>query len=352
MGNFILKDARHILVRVPNWIGDAVLCEPAVRTIRGNFPDANITILAKPWVAPIFLNNPSVDECIEYDSNGLHKGIFGRIRLIKMLRKKRYDLAILFQNAFDATFLAFMAGIPETWGYSTDVRGFLLTKSVRVKDEIKKCHQIFYYMNLLEEIGLKVDRDLKPQIYVSDEESRRAQRFLEENGLNFDKIIIGINPGASYGMAKRWFPERFANIANRMIDEHAAQVIIFGSNGDDDICKEVFQKLKTNAINLCARTNLRELISIIKKCSLFITNDSGPMHISASLGVPTAAIFGSTDPALTSPIGDKVCVVKKDIECSPCFERECRYGHYRCMEMVSVEDVYNASVKFLNPNAK
>lgn len=342
-----MNNIKNILVRVPNWIGDAVLCEPAIRTIRNNFPDTSITILAKPWVAPVFLNNSSVDECIEYDSNGLHKGILGRIRLIKMLRKKRYDLAILFQNAFDAAFLAFMAGIPERWGYSTDLRGILLTKSIKVRDDIKKCHQVFYYMNLLEEIGLKIGRDLKPQIYISDEENQWAKRFLEENNLNFDRIIIGINPGASYGKAKRWFSERFANVANRMIDEHAAQLVILGSKGDAGVCEDVAKNINKDFVNLCNKTNLRELISIIKKCNLFITNDSGPMHISASLGVPTAAIFGSTDPVLTSPIGDKVCVVKKDIDCSPCFERECPYGHYKCMELVTAEDIFQKCREFL-----
>lgn len=342
-----MNGIRNILVRVPNWIGDAVLCEPALRALKDNFPDSNITILVRPWVAPVFFNNPSIDECIEYDADKLHKGFLGRISIIKALRKKKYDLAVLFQNAFDAAFLAFMAGISERWGYSTDARGFLLTKSVRVRDEIKKRHQVFYYTNLLEEIGLHIDTGLKPKIYISDDENQLAERFLEENGLISDKIIIGVNPGASYGKAKRWIPERFAGVTNRLIKELNAQALIFGSKGDVDVCDEVARNINNDFINLCNKTNLRELMLIIKKCSLFITNDSGPMHISASLGIPTAAIFGSTDPELTSPIGESVSIVKKGIECSPCFERECRYGHYNCFKMITEDDVYDAAIKLL-----
>ncbi|OGP30529.1 MAG: lipopolysaccharide heptosyltransferase II [Deltaproteobacteria bacterium GWC2_42_11] len=342
-----MENIKNILVRVPNWIGDAVFCEPSIKSIKNNFTHSNITILARPWVAPLFLNNTSVSGCIEYDPEGIHRGIAGRIRLIKTLRKKQYDLAILFQNAFDAAFLTFIARIPERWGYSTDGRGFLLTKSVRVTGDIKTSHEVFYYKNLLKQIGLNVDIDLKPKLYISDIENEFAERFLMENGLTSARPITGINPGASYGKAKRWLSERFAGVAGRLMNEYRAQIIIFGSKGDAAECREVAEGLKGDLINLCGRTNLRELISLIKRCSLFITNDSGPMHISASLGVPTVAVFGSTDPRLTAPLGENVSVIKKDMECSPCFERECRYGHYECLKMVTVDDVLAASVRFL-----
>ena len=253
-----------IVVRVPNWIGDALLCEPAIKTIKDNFPYASITVLAKPWVAPLFFNNPSVDGCIEYESDSIHKGIFGKSRLASRLRKKSYDLTVLFQNAFDAAFIAFMAGIPERWGYSTDARGWLLTKSVKVREDIKKCHQVFYYMNLLEEIGLNVDKHLKPRLYLSDEEVMWAKTFLEENGIVSDRII-GVNPGASYGKAKRWLPERFAEIANRLTDEFNAQAVIFGSKGDEDICKEVAVQMGTVPILRRSR-------------AMSVNRDSPPIH--------------------------------------------------------------------------
>ena len=343
----------NILVRAPNWIGDAVLCLPALEALKMACPQAAITVLAKPWVGPVFFNNPSVKQVIDYDISGRHRGIFGKWKLIKDIRKYGFDSAVLFQNAFEAAMIVFMAGIPVRIGYARDLRGFLLTNPIKLTSDIKKTHHVFYYLNIV--AGLKKDysRQLsaishQPKIYLTKEESEYAKNFLKGKGIE-SNIIVGIAPGASYGPAKRWMAERFTEVARRLMADYDAGLILFGGIDDKVICGEVLKGLK--GLNLAGEVGLRQTIALISRCNLFITNDSGPMHIAASLGIPVVAVFGSTDPNLTAPLSDNVRVVKKDIECSPCFDRVCREGHYNCMKLVGTDDVYESAAALLEKRA-
>ncbi|MEM7828151.1 MAG: lipopolysaccharide heptosyltransferase II [Candidatus Aenigmatarchaeota archaeon] len=343
---FVDNNFRKILIRVPNWIGDAVMSLPAISAIKKGFKNSEVCILGKPWVAPIYFNNPMIDRIIEYRSGDLHKGLIGKVRLINQIKRERFEIAILFQNAIEAAILAFLARIPIRVGYNTDLRGPLLTHSVK-RPWKRKIHHTEYYLEMIRSSGLVKDvLNDYPNIFISSEEKRWAREFLISNGFLMDKPIVGINPGASYGPAKRWFPERFATVGNELSKLFDASVILFGSSEDVKICREISSMLTGRFLDLSGKTTLRHLISIISQCSVFITNDTGPMHIAAAIGVPVVAIFGSTDPDLTGPVGKYVSIIRKKMDCSPCFRRTC-YRNFECMDSIKVPDVINGATYFL-----
>jgi lipopolysaccharide heptosyltransferase II len=338
------KACKNVLVRGVNWVGDAVMTFPALRALRKALPEARISLLVKPWVSPLFEQDPHVDETIIYGDE--YKGTMGKIKMSRMLRKKGFCSAILFQNAFDAAFISFLAGIKERAGYNRDARGFLLTTAVAVPHTAHELHHIFYYLNLLEQLGIKTEFS-SPYIYLSLAERLSARELLKDTR----RPILGINPGAAYGSAKRWFPERFAEVANWFLKDTGGSVVIFGGKGEVDIAQEIDKLIPENKLLLAGKTSLRELVSLISECDVFVTNDSGPLHIAYAVGTPLVAIFGSTDPKLTGPPpqseGIGAVVVTHSLSCGPCFERTCEKNDMRCMYDVTSDDVYLGIKKIL-----
>lgn len=334
-------EIKKILVRAPNWIGDSVMCLPAMESLKALFPSSEITVLTRSRSIPVFKNNPCVKDIIEHDGNGRHKGIGGRLRLARELKDRGFDLAVLFQNAFDAAFVSFAAGIPERAGYARDLRSGFLTKAIRVTDEIKKKHQVFYYLNIVENLGGSASSCV-PRIYLSDDESAWADEFIKKNGLA-GECLVGAAPAASYGPAKRWGAGNFAGVLTMLSESFGGVTMIFGGKEDAELCAEVSAGLKHRHLNVAGIFDLRQFMAILTRLKVFITNDSGPMHISAALDVPTVAIFGSTDPGLTGPLSERSRVLIKKTECSPCFERSCRYGHYKCLRAISTGEVFRAT---------
>ncbi|MBI5741126.1 MAG: lipopolysaccharide heptosyltransferase II [Nitrospirae bacterium] len=358
-------DVKNILIRGVNWIGDAVLTLPSIRAVRKAFPEARISLLVKPWVSEIFLNNPDIDEIILYEDT--HKGIGGKLKLAGELRKKKFDAAILFQNAFDAALIARLAGVPERIGYSRDGRGLLLTKAIPLSKDILPMHQVYYYLNLLKAAGIET-KEVRPFIWLTDEERQWARDVINSKfKIQNSKLLIGINPGATYGSAKRWPPERFAALIAGIINELDGSVIIVGSEAEAGIANEIVAsvgaihelplhqtrnaKRETRVLNMAGKTNLRQLAALIAECDAFVTNDSGPMHIASALLVPVVAIFGSTDKTSTGPFGEGHKIITKDLPCSPCMKRECPDGDLRCMTEITVEDVFDA-LKAILPREK
>lgn len=330
-----------ILIRGVNWIGDAVMTMPAIRALRKAYPESKISLLVKPSVSPIFEKDPNIDEIILYEER--FSGILGKLRLAMKLRRGHFSNAILLQNAFDAALITFLAGISTRMGYNRDGRRILLTEPVPFNGEDRKLHHIDYYLNLLRSVGIKAEIS-SPWIYLGIEERLAARNKL--HGLR--RPVLGINPGATYGSAKRWLPERFAEVANWFIKDTNGSIVIFGSVKEIETADEIFIKIdrehktKNHVLNLSGKTSLRELISLISECDAFITNDSGPMHIAYAVGTPLVAIFGSTDPKLTGPVGKGNVVVNADFECSPCFDRTCRNNDMKCLYAVTSDDVYLA----------
>jgi heptosyltransferase-2 len=331
-----------ILIRGTNWIGDAVLTLPAVASIRATYPKAHIAMLVKPWVADIYKLFSDLDEIIIYENK--FDTPTGVLRLARKLKKENFDLAILLQNAIEAAIIALAAGIPLRAGYDSDARGLMLTNSVRRTEEIKKVHQTDYYLEMVKALGcvsFNREMNLKTKINLSDARDV-LRKFVPES----KKTMIGIAPGATYGAAKRWFPERFAEVADMMDKKFSVQGIILGGKADGETAQEVQKLARTELINLAGKTNLREAIYLISQCRLFISNDSGLMHIAGALNIPTIAIFGSTNPITTAPMGNKSVIVRKGVSCSPCLKKTCPTD-FRCMSMISVEDVLQVAQNLL-----
>ncbi|MGA2598878.1 MAG: lipopolysaccharide heptosyltransferase II [Bryobacteraceae bacterium] len=322
---------KNILIRATNWVGDAVMGLPALRAIRERFPKAHIAVLAKPWVADLYRRETFADEVILYDRS--------RWQIARALRERKFDCAILLQNAFEAALIAWLAGIPERIGYNRDRRGFLLTLAVAVpkRGEIPR-HERFYYLELLRRAGVIEFMPESDAIH------------LEGGGRRDVRRVIGVSPGAANGTAKQWLPERFAEAARRIAVERHGEIALFGSASERELCERVAGLLKEhNVINHAGQTSLGEFIDLASQCEVFLTNDSGAMHIASALGVPTVAIFGATDDIGTGPTGPLARVVREPVECSPCLLHECPIDH-RCMTRVSVERVTEEALKLMAPD--
>lgn len=321
----------NILIRATNWVGDAVMSLPALHAIRERFPQAHVAILAKPGVADLYKREKLADEVIPYTASSL----LDKWRVGKYLASRGFDCAILLQNAFEAALLAWVARIPNRIGYARDGRGPLLTRAVPVPHpgEIPP-HQRFYYLELLRRAGM-ID-DLPDTI-----------PFIAVSGRTDSPPVIGVSPGAAYGTAKRWLPEHFAEAAARLARERGASIALFGSKSERALCEEVAGLMEGCEItNYAGQTSLAEFIDLAARCELFLTNDSGAMHIASALNVPTVAVFGATDDIATGPSGASARVVREPVECSPCLLRECPIDH-RCMTRVSAARVVEQSLQLL-----
>jgi heptosyltransferase-2 len=338
-----LGDVKRILIRGTNWIGDVIMSLPAISAVRETLPDAKISVLAKPWVADLYRRSPDVDEVILFQSPGIHDGITGKIRLAGELKTMNFDLALLLQNAIEAAIIAWLARIPVRSGYNSDGRGFLLTHCVQRTQEIRKQPQVRYYLEMVKALGF---RGMKEAINLGVDKDSRAEEILERFDIEGEGPLVGIAPSASYGPAKMWYPERFAAVADRLIEEFSATVILFGSRGDRERADLVKGYAKRPLINVAGKTGLDDAISLIAGCDLFISNDSGLMHLAGALDIPLVAIFGSTNPLTTSPVGEKSVVIHRDVDCSPCLKKTCPTD-FRCMDLIGIDDVYNEARELL-----
>jgi len=344
---------RSILIRGTNWVGDAVIAIPAMREIRRLFPHARISLLVRPWVRDIYAAKEFVDEILEYDRESVHNGWRGFRNIVSELKTDRFDLAILLQNAFEAAFLAWCARIPQRVGYARDGRSLLLTHPCRISPEVRRVHQAYYYLNILSEMGWMPDHlwnreDYHPsiRIHAQDSDIRSAQDILRSHGIGENEMVVGVNPGAFYGPAKRWFPDRYAAVADAVAKENNARTILLGSSSDLPVTNAVAAKMETQPVILAGRTTLGQLMGLIHCCRLLITNDSGPMHLAAALDVPQLAIFGSTSEIATGPLSPNAVVIKNQVDCNPCFLRECPID-FKCMDGISVQRVLGEARKAL-----
>ena len=338
--------SRKILIRSTNWIGDAIMTTPAVRTIRKNFPDAEITLLALPWVADVFAACPHIDRIFIYDKQGRHQGMKGKLRLANDLRAERYDLTILLQNAFEAALISFLARIPVRAGYTTDGRGILLTNGIRKQPDIGSKHQVHYYQEMLEGLGLKRSENAL-ELFLDPVAIQEADALLK-NALEGKEVpIIGLNPGAAYGPAKRWPAEKYGQVAGRLASATEGLIVIFGTAADQEAAAEITASAGERVLDLTGKTSLSLALACIARCQVFITNDSGLMHVAAALNTPLVAVFGSTDHIATGPFSQQASIIRHPIECSPCMKTHCSKGHLQCMESVTVAEVEEAALAWL-----
>ncbi len=331
---------KRVLIRSTNWLGDAVMTTPAMGVIRRFFPEAEIVLAANPLVAQLFSHHPDCDRVLVYDRGGRHQGLKGFLTFAGALRQERFDLAILLQNAVEAAILAVFAGSPRRAGYRTDGRRLLLSHGVPVGAPENTLHHTDYYLHMLKRLGIAGESQ-GLRLQCSPEELSWAQRLLG------DEAWLAVNPGAAYGSAKRWIPGRFAETADRLAQAHGFRVLLTGGPGEADIGRDIEAAMTVKPLNLIGRTDVRQMMAVVSRCRLMITNDSGPMHIAAAFHVPLVVVFGPTDHTTTSPLSDNSRIVHHIFDCAPCLLRQCPTDH-RCMEAITVEDVLTAAEGLLS----
>jgi heptosyltransferase-2 len=336
----------RILVRATNWIGDAVMSIPALEAVRKRFPAAHITILARPWVSDVYRGTPFCDAIELYTPKPGMKDWTAKLALARSLETKRFDTALILPNSFDAALICRLARIPTRIGFSRDARGILLTHPIaRPKHGEIPVHERFYYLELLRRAGWidKLPEDGAP-IHLPTK-----PRPFTDLGIEAERPVIGLSPGAAFGSAKRWLPERFAESALELARHWNAAVVIFGSKDERPVAEQVERNLRgldrsVVVRNLAGATNLREFMERIAACQFFLSNDNGAMHLAAAIGIPTLAVFGSTDHITTGPTGPSTRIVREAVECSPCLKRECPIDH-RCMTRVTVSSVVQQALE-------
>ncbi|MEW6660580.1 MAG: lipopolysaccharide heptosyltransferase II [Thermodesulfobacteriota bacterium] len=337
---------RRILVRAPNWVGDAVMSLPALSGLQSLFPLAAITVLAAPRVAPLFAGIPGVAEVVVYPSGPkkwltlwrLRRGITTNRKQKTENRKPRFDLGLALPNSWEAALGLWLAGAKIRVGYDTQGRGPLLNVAVTGAQVLSGLHTVYYLLGVLQGCG-GVEAFTPPRLYLQEEEVQAAAAILKSD--NTQGPWVGLSPGAAYGPAKRWPPERFAAVGRELQKEFNARLVLLGGPEDRDAAAEVKARLP-EALDLVGRTSLRQALGVLKHLQLLITNDSGLMHAAAALGVPLLAIFGSTDPVATGPFTTRATVLHHPLPCSPCFKRTCDLD-YQCLLDISVEEVTDAA---------
>ncbi|MGQ9630362.1 MAG: lipopolysaccharide heptosyltransferase II [bacterium] len=345
-----LGEIRRIVVREVNWcLGDTLMTTPVFAALREAFPQAYITAIVPPDTRRILQGNPNIDEFIIFDHRGRHRNPLSKLRFALELRRKRFDLAILLQRAFEAALLATIAGIPYRVGYDSDRRGRLLTTLLRERN-IGHQHQVETFLDLIRAITRREPSDKRMSIYITKEDRILGEELLRESGIERGDVLVGLNPGARQGGAKRWFPQRFAKLADEIAGKYNVRVVILGDSHDVEIAREVIRNTSYPVVDLSGRTTLGMLAYIIKRCSIFITNDTGGMHVASAVGTPIVAIIGPTDPVVTGPRGPQDVIVRKDgIDCAPCiYEAECKRERHYCMEAIAVDDVEKAASRILD----
>jgi heptosyltransferase-2 len=339
-----------ILIRATNWVGDAIMALPALRAVRKRFPEAEIAIVARPYVADIYRDQEICNQLIPYDPRGLHAGISGRERLAAELRAQKFDVALLLQNAFDAAWLAWRANIPERIGYARDGRSLLLTQAIPVPRQGETpAHEKFYYLELVRRAGWldSVQDESFTGLSVPEEKRRTADEFLCKSGVRQGSRRIAIGAGAAYGSAKCWPPSRFAEVANRLQSEADTDVILFGTAAEASVSTAISAEMRRQPIDLTGKTAIADLSALLSQCHLFIGNDSGAMHVAAAVGLPIVAVFGPTDPYGTAPVTPRCSIVQQKPYCSPCFLRRCPTDQ-RCMTVVTADMVEAAARPWLS----
>lgn len=336
---------QRILVRSTNWVGDALMTTPALSALGDRFPQAHITVLAKKTVAPVFARHPAVDRVLIYEKPGRHAGIKGLWRLAGELRAMRFDLAVLFQNALEAAVIARLAGVPYRAGFNRDGRGLLLRPSIPLTAEDLAVHETEYYQRMLHRAGLAdpPTGPAQPVFHLSSRAVEEAERLLTENGLG-EAFLVGLGPGAAYGPAKQWPPQRFARAADLVLDKRPGAAVVFGGPNEREAAGRTVAAMTHPAVDLAGRTDLATAAALIARCRVFICNDSGLMHTAAGVGAPLVAVFGSTNPVTTRPVGPQTAFVRREVDCAPCLKTHCNQASHICMEAVSPEEVAQAAL--------
>ena len=332
-----LPPRNRIVIFNVNWLGDVLFSTAVIRNIRFNYPQSHIACIVPERCLPVLEGNPYLNEIIIFDEKGPHRGFSGKLAFIRDLKARGFDSVFLLHRSITRAFIAWAAGIRERIGYTSAKRGFLLTIKVRPPD-IRQVHRIDYYLGVLKGAGLAV-KDRHTDFFFSESDRRAVEDFFQSHQVHARDVVIGLNPGGNWG-PKRWHKENFALLADRLVEEYGAKIIFTGSPDDKGLVYHIRSLMRFDAISACGSLSLKQFAALCARLSVFISADSGPLHISNAAGAKQiVALFGPTDPRLTGPVpAQRVAVIQKNIGCAiPCYAADCRDN--RCMKAISVDDV-------------
>lgn len=345
------EQIERVVVRGVNWVGDAVMTVPALRELRRVLPHAHITLATRSWAEGLFADADFIDDLLIYDRRS--RDFRAVARQTREWRRRRFDLALLFQNAFEAALISAAARVPVRIGYATDGRRALLTRALPLPDWREERHEVFYYLNLVAELetmlyGASKIEEHEPQLVLNISEERKAQarEFLLSEGVVTNRPLVALCPGSTNSRAKRWPIERYAALADRFIAETGADVLLIGSPDELEVSRDVEKQMQHRPIMLTGRTRLAQAVAVLSLADVLITNDTGPAHISAALNRPTLVIFGPTDPRTTRPFSAIAEISRHPPECAPCMLRDCPIDH-RCMTAISPDEVFSRATQMM-----
>ncbi|MFA5156881.1 MAG: lipopolysaccharide heptosyltransferase II [Candidatus Omnitrophota bacterium] len=330
---------KRILIFNVNWLGDVLFSTAAIRNVRRNYPESFIACVIPSRCYPVLKGNPHLDEVIIFDEADRHKATLEKLKFVKYLKDKKFDIAFLLHRSFTRALICRLAGIPERIGHYTKKRAFLLTKKI-VPPERDSLHRIDYYLNVIEQAGLRIE-DRYTEFFVSDEDDDFAGTFLKNNSLGKSDFIVGVNAGGNW-LPKRWPVHYWAELCDRLISELGCKVIVTGSSADLKLARSIQDSMKAKPVIAAGIFNIKQMAALCKKLDLFITADTGPLHIANAVGAKKIiALFGPTSPAITGPFpSTNVAILRKDVGCKiPCYVVKCKDN--KCMKAITVDDVVN-----------
>ena len=338
-------------MRGANWVGDAVMTLPALRELRRLLPGARLTLATRPWAEGVFEGADFIDDFIVTgESSSSPRALVGEARA---WRARRFDLALLFPNAFAPALVAALARVPLRFGYATQGRGALLTHRVGVPGWRGRRHEVFYYLNLVGELERQLygastveAREPNTGLPVPDARAREALHLLRENGARAGRPLVALCPGSTNSRAKRWPAERFAAVADMLAERAGAEIVLVGSREESEISGEVARHMRARVVLLTGKTDLSQTAAVLRAADLLVTNDTGPAHVAAAVGCPVVVIFGPTDPRTTRPFSASAQVVRRPPDCAPCMLRDCPIDH-RCMTAITPDEVFERASRAL-----
>ncbi len=346
----------RVVVRGANWVGDAAMTVPALRELRRLLPRAHITLATRPWARDIFDGADFIDDLLVIDEGG--KPIRKFIRQVRQWRARRFDLAVLLPNAMAPALVATAARVPFRIGYATQGRGEFLTHALEVPAWRSRRHEVFYYLNVIagleralagatpDDSRFDVERDPQFALAVSEERRSQARALLERRGFDPSRTLVALCPGSTNSRAKRWPTERFAALADRLIEEAGATVLLIGAREELGVTREVAAAMRHKPAVLTGETTLAETTAILSLARLLVTNDTGPAHLASALGRPVLVIFGPTNPLTTRPFAPSAEIVRRPPDCAPCMLRDCPIDH-RCMTAITTDEVFARAVALI-----
>lgn len=329
-----------ILIIGPSWVGDMVMAQSLFKALRANHPEADIDVLAPAWSRPIIEAMPEVRAAIDMPVGHGALQLKVRRRVAKQLRTQAYDWSIVLPNSLKSALIPWFAGIPKRTGWKGEMRYGLL-------NDLRPLDKSVFSLMVQKYVGLAYPKGTRPDQFDCPQPALRPktefiQHALQNFALNLDSPVLALCPGAEFGRAKKWPERHYADIAARHI-EAGGQVWLFGSENDLPACTEIAAALPVEKVKVLAgNTSLQQAVALLSQAHQVVANDSGLMHVAAALARPLVAVFGSTSPDYTPPLSNNCRVIKADIECSPCFKRECPYGHYRCLEEMHPDQIWQA----------